>query len=301
MMACISKRRKRWVIDFYDTYGKRRWITMPKGTTKKKATEKPREVEDQLRRRVFIPDKRIPLFKEVAEDWIKFKKPNLRHSTWSVYEGHTRNHFGDFDLIKVNRITTAKVEKWISARHDEGMNILTLKKVLITLGQIMAYAVRHGYMDSNPVRDAERPRGNGESKEKKIRVLTPEEINGFFDAVEGRKYKTLFMLAIMRGARQGELLGLKWSDVDWENNQIHIQRTFNNLRFYEVKTQSSNRRVDLGPAMMTKLKKWKLACSPSELDLVFPNGAGNPTNHNNLVNRRFLPALTKAGIGKIRL
>ena len=48
-MACIAKRRGRYVIDFYDSYSKRRWITMPKGTTKKKATEKLREIEDQLR------------------------------------------------------------------------------------------------------------------------------------------------------------------------------------------------------------------------------------------------------------
>ena len=117
-MACIAKRRGRYVIDFYDTYGKRRWITMPKGTTKKKAKEKFREVEDQLRRGIYLPDKKIPNFKQVAKDWIEHKKPNLRHSTWSVYEGHTRNHFDDFDPIKINRITTAKVEKWISSRHN---------------------------------------------------------------------------------------------------------------------------------------------------------------------------------------
>ena len=88
-MACIAKRRGKYIIDFYDTYGKRRWITMPKGTTKKKATEKLRGVEDQLRRGIYLPDKKIPNFKQVAKDWIEHKKPNLRHSTWSVYEGLT--------------------------------------------------------------------------------------------------------------------------------------------------------------------------------------------------------------------
>ena len=134
-MACIAKRRERYVIDFYDTYGKRRWITMPKGTTKKKAMEKLREIEDQLRRGIYLPDKKIPNFKQVAKDWIEHKKPNLRHSTWSVYEGHTRNHFDDFNPIKINRITTAKVEKWISTRHNEGMNLATMKKILISMGK----------------------------------------------------------------------------------------------------------------------------------------------------------------------
>ena len=299
-MACIAKRRGRYVIDFYDTYGKRRWKTLAKGTTKKKAKEALRDIEDQLRRGIFIPDKKIPNFKETAKDWIDYKKPNLRYSTWSVYEGHTRNHFDDFNPVKINRITTAKVEKWITARHSEGMHISTLKKILVTLGQIMAYAVRHGYIDYNPVRDAERPRGNGETKEDKIRILTPFEINSFLNAEKDMKYGTLFRLSIFSGARQGELLGLKWTDVDWENSQIHIQRTFNNQRWYIAKTEASNRKIDLGPAMMKTLKEWKLACPPNDLDLIFPNEAGQPINHNNMVNRHFEPALKKAGLPKIR-
>jgi integrase len=93
---------------------------------------------------------------------------------------------------------------------------------------------------------------------------------------------------------------LKWSDVDWENNQIHIQRTFNNQRWYDTKTDASNRKIDLGPAMMKELISWKLACPPNDLDLIFPNESGHPINHNNMVNRHFNPALKKAGIERIR-
>ena len=299
-MACISKRRNRWVIDFYDNQGKRRWKTLPKGATKTKAKEAMRDIEDQLSRGIYLPDKRIPLFKEVAKDWIEYKRPNLRQSTWSVYEGHTRNHFHDFDNLKINRITTARIEKYIVDRQNQEMNISTIKKILVTLGQIMAYAVRHKYIDFNPARDAEKPIGQGNTKKQKIRVLTPDEINALIDAESGPKYKILFQLAIFSGARQGEILGLKWSDVDWENSQIHIQRTFNNDAWYDTKTDTSDRKIDLGPAMMTALKKWKLACPTSELNLVFPNKAENPINHNNLVNRHFNPALKAAGLPKIR-
>ena len=100
-MACIAKRRGRYVIDFYDTYGKRRWKTLAKGTTKKKAKEALRDIEDLLRRGIYIPDKKIPNFKEIAKDWIDYKKPNLRYSTWSVYEWHTRNHFDEFNPIQL--------------------------------------------------------------------------------------------------------------------------------------------------------------------------------------------------------
>jgi integrase len=299
-MACIAKRRNRYVIDFYDNQGKRRWKTLPKGTTKVKAKESMREIEDQLARGIYLPDKKIPLFSKVAEDWLEYKKPNLRGSTWSVYEGHTRNHFHDLDDLKINRITIAKIEKFITDRQEQGMHLNTLRKVLVSLGQIMAYAVRHKYIGHNPYHDAERPRGRGGAKKQKIRILTPTEINALLETVSSQKYRTLFMLTIFSGARQGELLGLRWSDVDWFNNQIHIQRTYNNQSWYDVKTETSNRKIDLGPAMMTELKKWKLACPPCDLDLVFPNEAGGPINHNNMCYRYFEPALKKTGIGKVR-
>ena len=171
-MACISKRRSRWVIDFYDTRGKRRWITMPKGTTKKKAHEKLREVEDQLKRGIYIPDRRIPTFKEVAEDWVEYKKPNIRASSLKMYEGHLKHHFSGIDLLKVNRITTVTVEKFISSKQDAGMNITTLRKLIVTFNQVMNYAVRHRYIDYNPVRDAERPKKQGAGqKERNRRII----------------------------------------------------------------------------------------------------------------------------------
>lgn len=133
-----------------------------------------------------------------------------------------------------------------------------------------------------------------------MRILNPSEIIAFIETTEDYKYQTLFRLAIMNGARQGEQLGSKWSDVIWNDSQIHIQRKLNNQALYKPKTKASNRKIDLGPSMMTELKKWKLACPPNKLNLIFPNEAEGPINYNNMVNRYFVPALTKAKIEKIR-
>ncbi len=303
-MACVKKRKYkngfRYVLDFYDNDSKRQRITLKEGTSKKKARDKLREIEDQLSKGLYMPERDIPTFNKVAKDWLEYKKPNVRESTWSVYEAHTRNHFNELESVKVNRINTATVEKFIIDRQKAEMHILTLRKILVTLNQIMAYAVRHRYIDHNPVRDAERPKGQGHIEEKQIRILNPARINSLLGAVEDQKYRTLFMLAIMSGARQGELLGLKWSDMDWENSQVHIQRTFNCQAWYKPKTKTSDRRIDLGPAMIKALKKWKLACLPCKLNLMFPNEAGQPLNHNNMVSRFFEPALEKAEIERIR-
>ena len=158
----------------------------------------------------------------------------------------------------------------------------------------------HKYIDHNPVRDAERPKGQGTEEKEQIRILIPSEINDFFEVEENKKYRTLFMLAIFSGARQGELLGLKFTDIDWFNNQIHIQRTFNVGTWYKPKSRTSNRKIDLGPSMMAELKKWKVACPPNENNLVFPNEAGNPINHGNMLRRHFYPALKAARCPRIR-
>ena len=157
-MACIAKRRDRYVLDYYDNQGERVRKALKKGTTLKKAKEKLREIEDQLTKGIYISETKIPTFPEVAKEWLKHKKPNIRSSTWSVYEGHTLNHFSEFEDLKTNRITIAMIEKWITDRQAKEMPIGTIRKVLVS----------------------------------------------------------------------GGLFGLKWSDMDWENSQVHIQRTFNN-------------------------------------------------------------------------
>jgi integrase len=133
-----------------------------------------------------------------------------------------------------------------------------------------------------------------------MNIFRPDEIRHFLAHVDGPKHRTLFMLAIMSGVRQGELLALTWPDIDWYNSQLIIRRTFQHGRFYEPKTETSKRKIDLGPTVMAQLKKWKLACPPSELDLIFPSETGKPIDKNNLIRRHFEPALRRAGLPKIR-
>jgi integrase len=299
-MACIAKRRGRYIIDFYDNEGKRRWKTLPKGTNKNQAKKVLHRIEKNLSRGIYIPDKKAPAFGTVAEFWLAHKKPNIRTTTWKMYEMINRLHLEDFKHIKINRISTAKVEELITIKQKNGMNLSTLRRIIVTLNQIMKYAVRHNYIDHNPVRDAERPRDRGDIEKPIIRILNTKEINAFLESTGSAKYKTLFMLAIMSGDRQGELLGLKWKDIDWESSQIHIQRTFNKGEWFKPKSKKSMRRIDLGPTMMNALKKWRLICMPNELGLVFPNSVGKPIDQSMLLRKYFYPALMSAKIDKIR-
>jgi integrase len=168
------------------------------------------------------------------------------------------------------------------------------------MGAVMTYACRKRYIDYNPIRDIEKPKGRSEHKEDELNILAPDQCIKLFDNTPELKYRTLFMMAVLTGMRQGELFGLKWSDINWFSKQVHVCRTFNHGRFYEPKSKSSRRKIDLAPQLVTMLKEWKLACLKSDLDLVFPNEEGKPLSPINMVKRKFEPALKKAKIDRIR-
>ena len=92
-MAKVAKRRDRYILDYYDNQRKRHWQTLPKGTTLKQAKSKLRELENQLEKGIFIPIRKVPTFKQVAGDYLKYKKPNVRSNTFHMYRGHIDNHF----------------------------------------------------------------------------------------------------------------------------------------------------------------------------------------------------------------
>jgi len=93
---------------------------------------------------------------------------------------------------------------------------------------------------------------------------------------------------------------VKWTDIDWFNCQVHVRRTYNHGRFYEPKSETSRRAIDLAPSVMTDLKKWKIVCPITELDRVFPNQVGKPMDANGLLKRKFQATLRRAKLRKIR-
>lgn len=299
-MAKVAKRRGRYILDFYDHQGKRRRVTLPSGTSKKAADEALRDIQDRLSTGTYMPEAKVPKFEQVADDWLAYKKPNIRQSTWSMYDRIIKLHLQDLMDLKINQITIATVEKWITGKQEQNANLASLRKWIVTFNQIMAYAVRHRYIAFNPVRDAERPKDQGQAEAKIIRILKPHEIRAFLENVTGRKYQVFFKLAIMSGVRQGELIGLKWTDIDWINSQVHIQRTFNCGRWYRPKSKASNRRIDIGPDMLSDLRVWHKECPESELNLVFPNLRGNPIDATSMLRLDFHPAMKKAKIGRVR-
>ena len=300
-MACITKRRDRYVLDFYDQEGKRNRKTLPQGTTKESARRMLRGIEEKVENRTFIVDKKVKTFQTIAAEWIEYKRTRIRSTTWSMYEGHLRNHFTELNEKRIDRISTATVEGFITAKQASGVSLPMIKKLMVTLGQVMGYAARHKMITHNPVRDSERPRATGTPGENhEMKILEPDQIKALIEVESNQKYRTLYLTAIMSGARQGELLGLRWSDLDLDRKQLHIRRTFNHGRYFEPKTKGSIRKIDMAPVLVKELVSWKLASGGRGDDLIFPSGDGTPMICHNMKNRHFFPALKAAGIAAIR-
>jgi hypothetical protein len=108
------------------------------------------------------------------QEWLENKKPNVRITTWEMYNGHLKHHFNELDSIRIDMITTTTVEKWIVKRQTEGMCLGMLRKIIVTFNQIMAYAACHKLIAGNPVRDSERSRKKMDDIVKgNIAVLNP--------------------------------------------------------------------------------------------------------------------------------
>ena len=216
-MACITKRRGRYVVDCYDQNGKRYRKSMKAETTKENARKELKEIEAKIERRTFLHDKKAPLFSKVKTEWLEHKRQFLRENTWETCEANSQIYFESLDNLRINQITIATIEKFIAelqnkprstaatrkpdfipTGEEKKISLNTMRKILVTLNQIMAYAVRHRLIDYNPVRDTERLRNQGkEGQEKAIAILTPEQIRNFLEAVADQKHRTLFLTAIM--------------------------------------------------------------------------------------------------------
>jgi len=203
--------------------------------------------------------------------------------------------------MRINDINFEAIEKFKKNSIEQGITPPTLRKILVTLGAVLTYAVKMRYVEHNPIRDVEKPRGNSlREEQKEMVVLKPKEIRALLENATSQKARVLFMTGILTGARQGELLGLEWGDIDWRNSQLLIRRTFNHGKLMEPKSRASRRRIDLAPDLTHVLKEWKLASPYKEdSDPIFPSEVGTHWDAPHMLTRHYFLALKKAKLPRI--
>ena len=184
-----------------------------------------------------------------------------------------------------------------------------MRKVHSTLHRSLSQAVSDDLFLPRNAADVKAPRPAPEE----MRPLSEVEARAFLDAARGDRFEPLYVLAITTGLRRGELLGLRWDDVDLERGTLRVGRALvregGRYTVGETKTKRGRRQVNLTPRTVSVLKahrkcqleeKIRFAGLFEERGLVFSTGVGTPLNPENLVKRSFKPLLKRASLPEIR-
>jgi integrase len=173
----------------------------------------------------------------------------------------------------------------------------TVLKVHRMLHSAFHLAVRWGAMPHNTTELVIAPT----RQRHEFETFTPEQARDFLGVVRGDRLEALYVVAITTGMREGELLGLRWRDVDLQRHRLHLVR--------QLKNRQSRRAVQLpGLAVAALVQHQERQAAERQLrgarweehGLVFPNTVGKPLNDSNLRNRCFYPLLDRAGLPHIR-
>lgn len=258
-----------------------------------------------VKKGVHTPASKSVNVQKAGENWIE-SCDDLERSTVDQYQQHLKFHIVPFlGQIKLSALTAPIVHDWQSKlrKAAEPRSPAMVRKVTTSLSSLLADAMRRGHVAQNVVRSmTTRRRGKVERRANgKLKVGAdipePAEIDLLLQHTTDARWRAFLLVAVRCGLRSSELRGLRWSDIDFRKNNLHVRQRAD--RYNEIgnpKSEDSERTVRILPATVTALKAWKLQCPKGELGLVFPNGSGNVETHSNIVDRGLIPAWERAGV-----
>ena len=214
-----------------------------------------------------------------------------------------RNHIGPFFASKtVDRIRPTDIERYIAAKRKT-LAAKTIRNHVNTMHSIFDLGLRKGWCQANPVKLADRP--TVKKTETRIQFLDQAELEQLLaapypDDAFGRIEPTLYLTASMSGLRQGELLGLRWRDVDFDARKVRVVSPYVRGEFGDPKSAGSGRSVPMAERVAIALRDLReRSVYARDRDLVFCHPeTGKPLDRSKLV-RRFKQALERAEVHRV--
>jgi integrase len=288
-----------WVFEYRDGNGQRHLETFAR---KKDADARQAEVKVDVKAGVHIAPNKSVTVAQAAESWIRAgEAAKLERATIKQYREHVDLHIVPIiGKLKLSDLNAPTIRNFEDKLREKGRSPAMVRKVTASLGSILADALEQGLAARNAVRDLRRNRRRGKDQHADKRqkgklkvgvdIPEPHEIKAIIENVKGR-WRPLLITAIFTGLRASELRGLRWSDVNLKANELHVRQRAD--RFNEIgvpKSAAGERTVPFPKFVANTLREWRLQCPKSELDLVFPNGAGKVESLANIINRGLIPA-----------
>ena len=276
-MANITKRGDSYYIRVscgYNSSGKQ--MTQTK-TWKPEPNMTAKQIEKEVKRQAVLFEElcmkgyqsQAVKFEVFAEQWFEeYAKPNLRNTTYERMLQLRKRIYAAFGHLRMDKITPRQIQAFINTLSKDGANERTGKPLapktirhnLNLVSDVFSYAVKMGVVSENPCSKVTLPKDQQQEK----KIYTPEQVQRFLTLLndEPLKYRTFFNLLIYSGFRRGEMLGLEWKDVDFENNIISVRRTSNytgrkGVYTDTTKTRKSQRTLKFPQAIMDMLKEYK--------------------------------------------
>lgn len=212
-----------------------------------------------------------PTFEELAQLWLENYKTTVKPSTFenvkSKVEKMTEEHFKE---LKLKKITVAYCQRVVI---ELSKSYVLYNHYLSVINRIFKYAVLMDILDSNPFDKVIKPKSK--QVQRKGNFLTKEELKEFLKLAQTATLSYFFPLVHLMsytGLRQGEALALKWSDIDFENKKITVDKTATRIKEKQTlqtpKTKNSKRVISIDPTTLTILKSWK----KDQIKIYFKNG-----------------------------
>ncbi len=297
-----------------------RWeaqITLPDGKRKSVYGKTREEVQKKLKQSIRDIDSGLPLSndQETVEhyltEWLETVRHQVKTSSFHCYDNSIRLHVvPSLGKHRLSKLTPQHVQQFYTQKLKAGLSSTTVRQIHLILHRALKDAMRMGMIQRNVTEMVKPPR----NRKVEMKTLDARQAALFVDAANGERLEALFVLAITTGMRQGELLGLRWQDVDIDKGILHVRQALYITRgviyLTAPKTVNSKRTIHLSKVAIYALRKYRinylqeaLAFGPewnTQYNLVFPTTTGNPIRAAHLVSLAFHRILSNAGLPHIR-
>lgn len=254
--------------------------------TKKEAEKAMVEVQNDFNRKGRYAEPSKMLYADYLKEWFEKKKSGVGEQTAILYESIIRVHITPaLGAISLSKLTGFHIESFLDGLTKGGLSAETVRRIHSVINTSLNAAERLDLVPKNVAAKVEKPK----VKRKDLVVWEPAFVSAFLANTKGRsRFYIAIYLAVMTGMRQGEILGLRWSDVDLDNGTVQIQQTLRHdgkKLMSGAKTAGSIRSIAISQSTIEELKEHrkmilaervKLGSDYQNNDLVVCSEKGTP-------------------------